>query len=164
MDNMVVNAVAPWKGYLHKFNNIREGNGKNGPWAFADLTVKYTDHKMQEKYMTFTVGSAELVEKLRDVAVGTPVQVAWYPDSTEDTQRDRWYPSNKAYNVTIIESVPQPEKPKAEKITAPNFPEQPNTAYAPVPSKLDSREAWKNPYPTPDFSADLPDDDSGLPF
>ena len=157
MDNLVVNAVAPWRGYLHKFNNIREGNGKNGPWAFADLTVKYTDHKMQEKYMTFTVGNPELVDKLRDVAVGTPVQVAWYPDSTEDTQRDKWYPSNKAYNVTIIESVPQPERPKTEKITAPSFNTSP---YKPVPGT-----SYPQPIPpTPPEPVGYNPPEDNLPF
>jgi len=159
MDNIVVNAVAPWRGYLHKFNNIREGNGKNGPWAFADLTVKYTDHKMQEKYMTFSIGSPELVEKLRNVAVGTPVQVAWYPDSTEDTQRDRWYPSNKAYNVTVIESIQQPTAQKPERITAPNFPTQPNTAYAPVP-----KTSYPQPIPPLPPMPDYTPSDSDLPF
>ena len=55
MDNLVCNAVAPWKGYLHWVGNIREGKTNSGDdYAFADFTLKYTDHRMQEKYITFS--------------------------------------------------------------------------------------------------------------
>ena len=121
MDNLVVNAVAPWQGYLHWIGNIREGDGSKGHWAFADFTLKYSDSKMQEKYITFTVGDAEKVEMLRKLPIGTPLKVSWFPDTTENPNTDRWYPKLVAYNVSVLKDVPAPAK--TEKITAPNFPE-----------------------------------------
>ena len=159
MDNLVVNAVAPWQGYLHWLGNIREGNGKNGPWAFADFTLKYSDHKMQEKYITFTIGDAEKVEMLKNTPIGTPLKVGWVPDATENTQAERWYPTNRAYNVNVIEGIVRPEKPKAEKITAPNFPEQPNTAYAPIP-----KTSYPQPIPPLPPMPDYTPSDNDLPF
>ena len=153
MDNLVVNAVAPWQGYLHWLGNIREGNGKNGPWAFADFTLKYSDHKMQEKYITFTISDVDKVKMLKGLQIGTPLKVGWMPDATENTQSERWYPTNRAYNVSVIQAVEQPTAPKPEKITVPNFPAQPQPAHG----------TWKNPMKAqPDYGyTPAPDD---LPF
>jgi len=142
MDNLVVNAVAPWQGYLHWLGNIREGNGKNGPWAFADFTIRYTDHKMQEKFMTFSIGDVDKIDMLKKLDIGTPLKVGWTPDATENTQADRWYPTNRAYNVSVIKGVDAPKPQKTEKITAPNFPQpQPplpgnDTHYSPAETDL----------------------------
>lgn len=137
MDNLVVNAVAPWQGFLHWVGNIREGNGRNGEYAFADFVLRYTDHKMKEKYITFSTGNIDNVEKLKQLQIGTPLRVMWYPESSEDQQRDRWYPSYQAYFISVIElgdSQPQPQKQQA-------VPQQAATPQ--------SNEGWKNPYTPP---------------
>lgn len=103
MDNLVYNAVAPWKGYLHWLGNIREGTSKSGnEYAFADFTLRYTDSKMQEKYITFSAGNVDIVKLLKGAGIGTPLKVQWVPDTKEDPQRDRWFPSFVAYNVSVI--------------------------------------------------------------
>lgn len=152
MDNLVVNAVAPWQGYLHWVGNVKKGDGKNGEYAFADFTLKYTNSKMQEKFITFSASSIEAVALLERTEIGTPMKVQWFPDTAEDPQRDRWYPKFAAFNVSVIKDVQAPAPaPKAEKITAPNFPNQ-----------QDSHEAWKNP--TKAEQVDYQADSSDLPF
>lgn len=111
MDNLVYNAVAPWKGYLHWLGNIREGETKSGAeYAFADFTLRYTDHKMQEKYITFTASSVSTVDTLKRTPLDTPLRVYWTPEAKEDTQRDRWYPSYNAYSVSVIREDASPRQ------------------------------------------------------
>ena len=156
MDNLVVNAVAPWKGYFHWIGNVREGKSKSGnDYAFFDFTLKYSDHKMQEKYMTFSCGSVETLELLKKIDYGTPLKVYWSPDARENTQNERWYPTNTAYNVSVI----QDEGPvKLEKAEAPK-PAQ--SGYAPMP-KAPSYPQPVPPMPPEDRSF-MPDD-SEMPF
>ena len=165
MDNLVVNAVAPWQGYLHWVGNIREGKSRNGnDYSFCDFTLKYSDHKLQEKYITFTSSTVESVSLLKGLQIGTPLKVGWMPDTQEDTQRDRWYPSFKAYNVSVIKDVATPASTKPEKITAPNFPAQGTSmpSGAPKYKEIPPDEGWKNPMKAQ--SSDYEPDEDNLPF
>lgn len=149
MDNLVVNAVAPWKGHLHWLGNIREGVGKNNnEYAFADFTLKYTDSKMQEKFITFSIGDVEKVQMLKGLEIGTPLKVFWVPDTAEDQQRDRWYPSLRAYNVSVVEEA----KPADTKVRRPDYPQQ--SSRGPIPTPEPPLPKYEGPAePNPD---DLP--------
>lgn len=148
MDNLVCNAVAPWKGYLHWLGNVREGTSKAGnEYGFADFTLKYTDHKMQEKFITFSTGSVETVKLLKSVPIGTPLKVAWLPDSKEDAQRNRWYPSYSAYNVSAIRD----EGP--QKVQQQSAPAQGQRASYPQPQP-----------PLPQSDTNYQPDEGDLPF
>ena len=150
MDNLVVNAVAPWTGYLHWVGNVRKGNGKKGPYAFADFTLRYTSTQMQEKFITFSISGEDNVELIENSPIGTPLKVHWFPDTAESQDAGRWYPKLAAFNVSVIKDVPPPSHVRAEKITAPSYPEKREP------------EAWKNPLPKEDRS--YSPDDTDLPF
>ena len=160
MDNLVVNAVAPWVGYLQWVGNIREGQGKNGPYAFADFTLKYSNSKLEEKYITFTVSNVEQVEFLKGLDLGTALRVSWFPDTSEFSRGDdtRWYPSLRAYNIGLAK-VTEPAKPAQPSQPAPapvkHAAPKPQSGYAPVPVP---------PLPPEDTTYDPTDDEDGLPF
>ena len=152
MDNLVVNAVAPWVGYLQWVGNIREGQGKNGPYAFADFTLKYTNSKMEEKYITFSVSDVEKVEFLKSLETGTPLRVSWFPDSSEFSREGaaetRWYPSLRAYNIGLAKTGERAKEGNQRQA------ERPRQAYAQIPS-VPPRPAPSDYTPAPD-ETDLP--------
>ena len=95
-------------------------NGKE--YAFADFTLSYSDHKMQEKFITFSTGNVDVVKRLKSLEIGTPLRVAWLPDTREDAQRDRWYPSFSAYGVTVLRD----EAPHQQKQREPQYTGEPS--------------------------------------
>lgn len=113
MDNLLYNAIAPWQGYFHWVGNIREGQTpRGGNYAFADFTIKYRNHRMQENYITFSVADQDKVDLLKSLKPGTPVRVVWTPETSYDANRDRYYPKLQAWSVTVIhdqEAQPQPQ-------------------------------------------------------
>jgi len=162
MDNLLYNAVAPWQGYFHWLGNIREGEGKNGHYAFADFTLMYRDHKMQEQYITFSTGNADHVELLKGLQQGTPLRVSWAPASAYDNNRDRWYPSLKCWGVMVIKQDAQQAPQQQTQAPAP-APVQ-SAGYAPMPQAR-QQDAWKNPMDSSQFAqSNYTPSDADLPF
>ena len=144
---MAINAVAPWEGELVWIGEVNRGKTNSGAeWKSVDFTLKYTDHQMNEKYITFSLFGAAKVSSF-SYPLGTWLKVVWWPESTQ-AKNGKYYSKN---SVIAYYKIDAPAKSADTKITAPNFPEQKEP------------EAWKNPLPQPSYSDDLPDD-SGLPF
>lgn len=152
---MAINAVAPWEGALDWVGEPNEGQGRNGTWKSVEFTLKYEDHQMNEKFITFSVFGAEKVDKLLAMQKGTMLKVVWWPEANYVERTGKWYPKLSAISIGLAKTE---AKPADTKVTAPNYPEHGTTLPKPA-------EAWKNHMPTPSAEP-LPSaqDDSDLPF
>lgn len=146
---MAINAVAPWEGELVWKGEVSRGKTTTGvEWKRMDFTLKYEDHQMNEKFMTFSLFGAGKVSTLEGYALGTWLKVLWWPEASQG--RDgKYYPRNSAISIFLAEA---PAKSADTKIVTTDYPQQ-----------KPAEEAWKNPLQQPGDSDDL-SDGSDLPF
>lgn len=149
---MAVNAVAPFEGTLEWVGDVNSGSSQNGEWKSVDFAIKYVDHNMNEKLITFNAFGEDKVTKILSYPMGTFLKVVWWPDTNQNRSTGKCFPKNSAISF----GLGQHEVKSADtKITAPSFPEQ--------KTQTPKSESWKNPYkeiPQPDV--ELPEDD--MPF
>ena len=147
---MAINAVAPWEGELIWKGEVNQYNN----WKSIDFTLKYTNSKMEDEFITFNAFGEDKVNQILSFREGTRLKVVWWPKSNSSKSGDKWYSRNNAISIGLA----NPEAKAADtKVTAPSFPQQ--------GTQLPKSEAWKNPYQAmPQQEEDMPDDDSNLPF
>lgn len=109
---MIVNAVAPWEGQLVWVGMPNGGQTRDGKeWKSVDFTLKYTDHRMQEKYITFNAFGVDRVNKLLSIPKGTTLRVSWEPDARRSQMSDgseKWWASFSVFSITQVkEQIPQ---------------------------------------------------------
>ena len=141
---MVVNAVSPWEGQLvwvgTPSGGISQQNGQE--WKSVEFTLKFTDTKLQESYITFNAFGLDRVAKLQSLPIGTRLRVTWYPESRRSTGNggdERWWSKNQVFGITEIREAqtapaPQPQAPQYGQ----QYPQQGTAmpqapAYAPQP-------------------------------
>ena len=119
---MPVNAVAPWEGELEW---VGEPNSGQSPatgqeWKSVDFTVKYQDHQMNERHMTFSAFGVERVNKLLSIPYGTKLKIVWWPDCNQSKNSDRWFPKNSVLQISVIkpEQAQAPAQQPQQRITA----------------------------------------------
>ena len=158
---MALNAVAPWEGELIWKGEVNE----NGKWKSIDFTLKYTNSKMEEEYITFNAFGEDKVNQVLSYADGTMLRVVWWPKANEAKSSGKWYSRNNAISIGLATSE---VKSADTKVKAPNF--SGNGTTMPLgpsgpsfPDYNKPSEPWKNEYTPIASEEDLPDD-AGLPF
>lgn len=155
---MAVNAVAPWEGVLDWVGEPNEGEGKNGKWKSVDFVLKYQDHQMNEKFITFSAFGVDKVDKLLAIPKGTAIKVVWWPDANHVERTGKWYPKNTAISIGLAN--PEAKSARTD-IRVPNFLPQ-GTQIPGAGSGYKSIPTPQPPLPEYDGPADV--DASDLPF
>lgn len=110
----VVNAVSPFEGRLHWVGDVKEGVSQNtgNPYKMAKFTIVYTNHQMQESYITFSISGVEKVDRLLATPLSTLIRVTWVPNArawTDANGKTTWFGTNDALGFAPVEAnQPQP--------------------------------------------------------
>lgn len=155
---MLVNAVAPWEGALVWVGTPNGGFSQSGQeWKSVDFTLKYQDHQMQERFITFSVFGLDKVNKLLSTPIGTVIRVTWVPETREARQQDgsvKWWPKLSALNIATPQAQPvqQPQQGYGQP-AYPQYPQQ-GTAIPPqAPAYQQPQQPlFQQPAPAPSVS------------
>lgn len=120
---MHINMVAPYQGILDWVGTPNEwssqATGETG--KTVSFNVKYLDHQMQERLITFELSSSRLVDQLLTLPIGTEIRVAWRP-TTKRYEKDgvlRYFPAFSAFAFRVIppgeQTKPLPDQRPAQR-------------------------------------------------